>query len=648
NKEIAREFGEAIGEEGLWGNNSNNFAALYAPAVNTHRSPFGGRNFEYYSEDGYIGGAMSAAVCVGALEKGVITYVKHFGINDQETNRCGALTWANEQSMREIYFKPFELSVKAGSLGIMTSLNRIGGVQAGANYNLLTEVLRNEWGFRGCVVTDSFGAGAFDANQMVRGGGDLCLGGGGASGATDATNVSVLRAAAKNVCYSIANSMAMNTVGGGSYTAPALDLIEYTGDSLAAALYSPYAVNLATAVFKGGEGYPADNNLIEYSLKTGRLPAGLSFEGGAGVCRVSGIPTEDAGGLQFTVQAKYLSIVKEAVFTLSATIDGSIIYNPVTLPDAVRGTGYSFDAGTASIFTLDEDIPDESLPPIVYTLAGGSALPEGLILTGDGVIEGVPVKECRNYEFTVAASAAGFAGAEATFSITVLNTTAFAGKALAAGKFGVPYLDKLTAAANSGGRAVRYGLKEENRLPKGLSLTGAGYVTGVPDEVVTDFVFIVVATADYSSPAEAQFVITIGIGFNAFALSDGQVGEEYDASVDQAQGAAGVSYSLAAGSVLPEGLTLDGGGGITGTPTKAGVYTVTVEAAKAGVLGDAVTLTLYIADADGGANSAGGAGGNIGVKGGLMGAGVSAAVMAVAAGAAWIVFRKRKPKVVKQ
>ncbi len=154
NDELAEEFGEIIGEEAqqlgthVW----------YAPGCNIHRSPQGGRNNEYYSEDPLISGKMSAAVTRGAQSKGLVVTVKHFAANEQETNRQsnGLYTWVNEQALREIYLEPFEISVKeGGAKGIMSAYNRIGAQWCGGSKALITDLLRNEWGFDGFVITDA-------------------------------------------------------------------------------------------------------------------------------------------------------------------------------------------------------------------------------------------------------------------------------------------------------------------------------------------------------------------------------------------------------------------------------------------------------------------------------------------------------------
>lgn len=154
NDKLAEEFGEIIGEEG----NQLGTNVWYAPGCNLHRSPQGGRNNEYYSEDPLLSGKMSAAVTRGVQSKDIVVTVKHFAANDQETNRQsnGLYTWMSEQSLRELYLEPFEISVKeGGAKGIMSAYNRIGAQWCGGSKALLVDLLRNEWGFDGFVITDA-------------------------------------------------------------------------------------------------------------------------------------------------------------------------------------------------------------------------------------------------------------------------------------------------------------------------------------------------------------------------------------------------------------------------------------------------------------------------------------------------------------
>lgn len=237
NVDIAHDMGIMVGIEGLFGNvkgDGRPYSGWYAPAVNIHRNQFAGRNWEYYSEDPLLSGKMGANVVIGANKKGVYTYVKHFAVNDQETNRDsnGLVVWLNEQSLREIYLKPFEIIVKeGGSRAIMSSFNRIGRVWAGGNYELLTGVLREEWGFKGTVITDYNlqSSGYMSPDQFLRAGGDLNLVQGGfpnsfkASNAS-ATDVNLLRRATKNILYTVAQSNAMNGMGEGNVWAYAIPM----------------------------------------------------------------------------------------------------------------------------------------------------------------------------------------------------------------------------------------------------------------------------------------------------------------------------------------------------------------------------------------------------------------------------------------
>lgn len=238
NKDAAKEMGRAIGEESL----TNRISGWYGPAMNMHRSPFAGRNFEYYSEDPVLSGKIACAVVEGAADKGCYGYIKHFALNDTEIWRVNNLcTWVDEQTMREIYLKPFEYVVKNAATqekyiadengtvktrGIractaaMSSFNRIGTTWAGGSKALMSDVLRDEWGFRGLVISDFNLYNYMDPDQGVRAGTDLQL-----TWTThknnyadtgDATTCRAIRNAYKNMCYTVANSNALQGVAPGS------------------------------------------------------------------------------------------------------------------------------------------------------------------------------------------------------------------------------------------------------------------------------------------------------------------------------------------------------------------------------------------------------------------------------------------------
>ncbi len=205
NAELAREEGRVIGRQAI----QNGYSGWYAPAVNMHRSPFNGRNYEYYSEDSVLSGVICGSTVQGANEAGVYTYVKHFICNDGESGvyRDSVYTWMTEQALRETYLRPFQMLVEDyDASGLMSSYNRIGAVWAGGSKALLTEVLRGEWGFHGGVITDYCDHHAFmNGDQALRAGSSLWMSGvtGGqmTQETTSNTYHQALRRAAKEVLY---------------------------------------------------------------------------------------------------------------------------------------------------------------------------------------------------------------------------------------------------------------------------------------------------------------------------------------------------------------------------------------------------------------------------------------------------------------
>lgn len=245
NTSLALAMGEGVGEDGLYAG----VAGWYGPGINIHRTPFAGRNFEYYSEDSFLSGMMGRAEVLGAANKGMYAFIKHFALNDQETHRdhLGIVTWAQEQAIREIYLKPFELSIVGNTVtvyyneavkneqgettgytkksaevpaasAVMSSFNRIGATWAGGNYNLITGVLRKEWGFNGFVLTDYEVADYMFTSQCLAAGGDAKLKTVGLAGnflfgyslENNAQDREYAREAAHHILYTVVNSAAMN------------------------------------------------------------------------------------------------------------------------------------------------------------------------------------------------------------------------------------------------------------------------------------------------------------------------------------------------------------------------------------------------------------------------------------------------------
>ena len=209
NQDLAQQYGEMMGKMCR----EMNIAGWYAPGMNTHRTPFGARNYEYFSEDGTLAGYIASATVKGAAEQGVDAYIKHFAMD--EMNAKMVCVWSNEQAMREIYLKPFEISVKDGDAhAVMVSWSFIGIKWSGENSNLLNNVLRGEWGFEGFCLTDFFrnnGHGFMNADAALANGVDAMLstyaGGPNVVQNPDAaSSVKYMRQACKNVMYTVVNS----------------------------------------------------------------------------------------------------------------------------------------------------------------------------------------------------------------------------------------------------------------------------------------------------------------------------------------------------------------------------------------------------------------------------------------------------------
>ena len=241
NKELLYEVGAAFGQESL----AHGINGWYAPAINLHRSPFCGRVFEYYSEDPVLSGEAAAAVMSGAGDQGMFCYVKHFALNDTETGRADLIcTWADEQTFRELYLRPFEIALedsrmtvkytsddqgtvskrvmRAGT-AVMPAQNAIGTMVGECNAALLQDLLRDEWGFEGMAVSDYWVWNGDNLRDLaMRAGCDTYLSMSipaiwGIEDYDSATARSAMRTAIHNIAYTVANSNAMQGVVPGSY-----------------------------------------------------------------------------------------------------------------------------------------------------------------------------------------------------------------------------------------------------------------------------------------------------------------------------------------------------------------------------------------------------------------------------------------------
>ena len=553
NKELCYLQGRGIGNEGMW----KNCEGWYAPAVNTHRSAFGGRNFEYYSEDGVLAGKIGAEVVKGCTDKGLIVTVKHFALNEMETGRSNVAVFATEQAMREIYLRAFELPVKAGALGMMSSMNYIGTNWAGGSYALETQVLRDEWGFAGFVVTD-YGAGNMD--YAIRGGTDLSLNSGNPTNNNPtATQVYYMQRAAKNILYAVANSMAMNTrssQANGYY--PALAYQKPTFD---------YEAKQFTGMPE--EEFMARVNVfseldheVTYAITDGALPEGLTMTADG---LISGTPTK-AGNYKFTVSATATDdkvTAASAMHTITIT-STHMEYEAKTLATAKVGSAYSESIATAvgGNFT--------------YSLASGSTLPAGLTLSADGTISGTPTAEGK-YTFKALATD-GETVLDREFELNVVAAGAKIEYSLTPAPAKVGYAYSQNIATATGATGITY--EVSGTLPAGLTYAN-GVISGTPT-TAGNYTFNIAASAPGFDAKTISVTIKVAahdatLSYSGKALGEFAYGSAADINIGLAEGCDGITYAVKEGSELPLGLRISDGK-LVGTPAAIGSFTFTLTA----------------------------------------------------------------------
>lgn len=299
NLDLLYKQGKLVGYESQW----QGGLAWYAPAMNNHRNPLSGRNFEYYSQDGVQGGLVAAAIVKGCTDVGGRVYIKHAILNDQETGRFGSVTFVNEQALRQIYAKPFELSMRLGNAnGVMAAFNDIG-LNGSSSYALNIQLYANEWGYKGETVTDYYMSQATCGwyNQMMIRGCVFPLGNATqinstwddtdkvvkTGGNADYTTWFWARETAKRILYTYTNS---NSIKNGLLAGRAFNTANISGQTYAA-LADTKIVNVdhLNAVF-GAAGY---------TLEVSNLPEGLSFNANTGI--LSGTPTEVVNNRQVSI-----------------------------------------------------------------------------------------------------------------------------------------------------------------------------------------------------------------------------------------------------------------------------------------------------------------------------------------------------------
>ena len=396
NVELAEKQGRIMGNIGLLKNTSSTQTGWYGPGADIHRSPFSGRNNEYYSQDSLHSGYMAAAVISGAQSKGVVCYVKHCFMNDQESNRGNLFTWATEQSMRETYTKSFQMALQeGGSKGAMVAYGRLGGLSNTNNYNLSTELFQNQWGTHASFVTDGYigWKTRTDPDMMVRSGnvfelyttpfveylsgewnaekGTVMVDGANGTEVESYTQWYCVRMCAKSVLYNTASTVGQRngysemTVTGGALTS-GMESVKYEASVSIASLLD-------------------NDSTAKMTVTAGELPEGLSLNELTG--EISGTPKE-TGDFKFTVS--YIIdgfIPKTAEYSIK--IESALALKEGSDALDEMKVGQDFIAMiTSSEFTTDK------YDKLTYAVKSGK-LPAGIELTtekGEAIIEGTPTE----------------------------------------------------------------------------------------------------------------------------------------------------------------------------------------------------------------------------------------------------------------
>lgn len=419
NVELAEQYGIINGNLGMFSNEQG----WYGPGMNTHRSPFAGRNNEYYSQDGIQGGYIAAAVVKGAQSRGLNVYIKHMFINDQETHRnkeC-LFTWASERVIRNTYAKPFQMAMQeGGATSAMTAFARLGRVPASADYNFLTGLVREEWGWEGQYVTDAWaGLSCVTMDLAIRTGNDLpdgtASGTKAVSGTWDATATGV----------GTADKPSGNViVGSGDKTQASLLQWYYARTCAERVLYvaantqnnhNGVDTSAKTVTLKGTQASAMSNASVAkteeelngceatYTIKSGSLPAGLSLNASTGA--ITGTPTE-AGSYQVVVTCNAAGWISSEI-KATITIDSAF---KLTDEDDNVITSVTAKAGDEIYATLISDTVTTAnyTKGVTYSVAEG-ALPAGVTLSKDGEIEGTAA-EAGTYNITVKVAASKTSG----------------------------------------------------------------------------------------------------------------------------------------------------------------------------------------------------------------------------------------------
>ena len=415
NTDLIFEIGKNLGDQGLWGStdrtdggDQESYNCWYAPGMNIHRGSFDGRYIEYFSEDPVLTGKAAAALSLGIRSKGGYLTMKHFALhNDGRTVRSGTsgasglYAWVNEQALREVYLRGYQICANEGNANeAMVSFTRFGHTWAGASYALNTELLRNEWGCKGYLVTDIVNTVFEDMNQLIRAGGSLRLVRSGYTGAIQivdeetgevldaskvtATQVTAMRNATKQMLWSVANSNAMQVPTGASvvYAAGETTLNANVGT----------AATFEVGTAEVGTKYAYAD--VTYAVTEGNLPVGMSLDSATGA--ITGTPTV-AGVYYATVTASaedYIPASVEYTFVVTAAAVAPDYTSILEAIDALEAkvdaidTTVDLSSITAQLTAIKEavdaiDIPEADLSAVNASISALETRIEALEASAD-------------------------------------------------------------------------------------------------------------------------------------------------------------------------------------------------------------------------------------------------------------------------
>ena len=455
--------------------NANMLAGWYGPAMNTHRSHFLGRTFEYYSEDGILGGYMAAAVVGGAQSKGLNCWIKHFVLNDQEIYRKGINTYCTEQAFREVYCKPFQMAIQEGNAtAIMTSFNRIGQVAAAVNYNLIQKLTRDEWKFDGVIVTDMYNSNCWPSTMLLRAGNDLPLG----TVVPEGTWNAELRDGKGSVeVTSVSNFSSEKNYAAGDYVSTG----RYQSRKLIMNYYKFNTAHTAGALDLAAEAAKENGIVTEVQL------------------------ADIADEIRATSDVQYYYVRLCAQRTLYAEANIMAAQNGYDLTAFADKTLTAVTQGSAVNQSVAVDVGEDS---VSYEIIEGE-LPEGLTLSMNGTISGTPVGDAGTFEFTVRAVYDGWIPATAKMTLEVTPAFTYSQGTAEVGKSYAGAIDTTVYVENDKTYAL------EGTLPAGLTLEASGEIVGTPTEAGTFEATVVVSVTSGKTTYRFNVPVVIEVAAGA-------------------------------------------------------------------------------------------------------------------------------------